>query len=100
MENITLRTGKTVPKSLFLVISTSFELLFTSNVIMAYELVMLCRDANHELWDDTGNELRNMGFLKIGGTSYRVQEEIQDIVLASTDGDGGDLHLVNPLRGQ
>ena len=101
MENIPLRTGKIAIVPMVSVITVSFRALFSTSPIMAYELVMLCRNPKHELFGLIGALLRVQSLVEArdtsNGTAYYVRDQVRDIILASVEGEGMDMHLVNPI---
>lgn len=101
MSTITLRTGQTTFIPLLKAVKMSFEHLFQTKVIVAYELVMLCRDPNHKLFGDCGQDLAALQLVEKnppgGGRIYWVRDQVRDIVLAMVEGEGLDMQLVNPV---
>lgn len=94
METVILKTGVEVPRAFVEVATGSLESLLESYPIAFYELVMLCRDSNHELFGNTDEILRVHGLIEADDQPHDI---IRLVVLASVDGEGLDLKLVSPL---
>lgn len=62
--------------------------------IVWYELVMKCRDKNHEFFGNTGDKLKDFQLVEPDGS---VNGSIRNVVLSSAEGDGLDMSLVNPI---
>ena len=96
METVILKTGVEVAKPL---VGTTMmalnSLMDNGQDITFYELVMKCRDSNHEFFGNAGEELAKLGLLDGSG---KVHRSIKDVVLAASEGVGLDMALVNPLK--
>ena len=73
----------------------SFTTLFKEKPIVAYELVMKCRDPNHKLFGRSGEVLKSLALLEADGQPHDV---LRDIVLSATSGDGLQMALGSPLK--
>jgi len=93
---VNLRTGQPTPDVLVRTVTLSLRQLMADDPIALFELVEICRDPAHEPFGLTGPHLRAMGML---GSDGRVHDATREIVLASVEGDGFDLRLVNPVAG-
>lgn len=94
MSTVTLRTGKEAIEPMVKVLSLSLQSLMAKNPIALYELAEKCKDTSHELFGNTGNLLRELSLIEPDGS---VKDIVQDIVLASVEGEGLEMHLVNPI---
>lgn len=93
-ETVTLRTGKEVSKVVVRVVSISLETLMKTDPMSFYELVMVARDPEYQLFPGCGEVLESLELVN-EGTMHGIT---RDIVLASTEGEGLELSLVNPLQ--
>jgi hypothetical protein len=93
-EMAKLKNGTEVPKNLAVTVSISVEKLFDKSPIAAYELVMLCRDANHRPFGKTGKDLQDLALMDPSG---RVHQAIRDIVLSGASGEGLGMTWTNPI---
>lgn len=76
------------------------DLLDTGKGMIFYELVQLCRDRNHKLFGNTGEQLHNWGLIERHGDSFQVHDATRDIVLSASEGDGLEMTLGNPIAGK
>jgi GTPase Era involved in 16S rRNA processing len=92
-ESVTLRTGKEVPEAMVQVTMMSLRLLMESDTVAFYELVMLARNPQHELWGGTGDRLEELSLASDG----KLHDITRDVILAATEGEELGLRLVNPV---
>jgi hypothetical protein len=96
MESIViLKSGEEMPASFVGEVFYSLQSLFKQYPVPFVELVSLARNPKHELFGRTGNILREMNFLESG---MSLRDDVRLIVLAATEGEGLDLHIVLPIR--
>lgn len=101
LEEITLReiNGRMhrVIAQLAAVLHASLGHLLQSQPVFFYELVMSCRNPSHRLFGTAaGEELKRRALierLNPDGTA-EIHDDIRNIVLASTDGEGLDMCLL------
>lgn len=91
---VKLRTGEVALTPMVGAVSMSLKSLMQKRPIALYELVMLCRDPKHELFGNAGDILKELNLIEGDG---RPHDDVRQIVLASTEGEGMDMHLVSPL---
>lgn len=93
-DTIKLRTGVLAYKPMVAATTLSLRLLLSSQPIAFCEIVTLSRKPNHKLFGDSSDTLKNMHLLDAGG---HLDDSIRDIILASVEGDGLQMRLVNPV---
>lgn len=79
------------------IVYTLRELMREGNGIVVYELVELCKDAEHELWGKTGVQLKECALVEQNGTGWKVHSAIRNIVLSAATGKGMDLTIGDPV---
>ncbi len=95
IETVILNNGAKEAKPLVDITHLSLRTLITDNPIAFYELVMKCRDNNHELFWKTWELLKEMSFLDVNGN---IHDSIRNIVLSATEGEWMDMKLINPIK--
>lgn len=95
MKIVTLRTGVKVPEPVLLTTLVALHEL-SNDPISTYELVMLARNPNHQLWANASTVLARLGLLMDDGKMHR---SIREVVLAAFDGEDVDIYRVYPLTG-
>jgi len=68
--------------------------LMRENPIAFYELVMKCRNPEHELFGNTGEVLSPLNLIQPNG---HVHDGIRNIVLSATEGEELDMTLGSPV---
>jgi hypothetical protein len=95
---VQLRNGKTVPETTAK--TTLIELRRVAQDPLAlFELVEVCRNPDHVILGNYGASLQALGLLTYvdeGGRGV-VHDDTRDVILAATEGDDLDLHLVSPF---
>ena len=94
MEIVKLRNGSEEPKPIVVATILSLKSLMETKPITFYELVMKCRDRNHQLFGVSSQDLKA---LRLIGEDESVHESIRNIVLSSAEGDGLDMKFVSPI---
>ena len=91
MNMVKLESGKTVPQ--FLVVTTMIALdnLVENAPLEFFELVSFCRDSNYQIKHDVKSKA--LLLLQPDGS---VNDDVKEIVLAATEGEGLDLKLTKP----
>jgi len=92
VENITLRTGKTVPEA---VLKTTTIALSTLEFLDLYETVQFARNPSHQLWGPSSRALHSLGLLSENGTMHDIT---RSVILAATEGEDFEIHLVSPIN--
>lgn len=95
MNIVTLKDGTVIAEPMALVLNMSLNTLMSNNPIALYELVMLCCDAKHQLFGNTGTILRDMALIEPDGS---IRDEIKAFFKNSAQGDGPDMQFVNPIK--
>lgn len=95
-ENVTLRTGAEVPGPVVKTVTIALERLLDVHPIALYEAVCIARDKAHVPFGNTGTALEGIGLLHQGV----MHDVTRDVILAATDGEGGDLHFVSPYAAE
>lgn len=93
METVTLASGAEIPKITVVTTFINLQELFRTRFIEFYKLVQLARNPGHQLFGQSGDVLRALGFLDGLG---KLQGTVREIVLASTEGEDFDLRIVSP----
>ena len=93
MEIVTLKNGAEEPKPLVLATMVSLENLVQTNPIVAYELVEVCKNPDHELFGNAGEILTKLALIENG----YVHDSIRNIVLSAFEGEGFEMRLTFPV---
>lgn len=94
METVVLKNGAEEARALVTVGMISIESLAREYPMIFYELVMLARDRNHELFGRAGEELRNRALI---GPGNHMHDSLRNIVMSAVTGEGMDMVLGNPI---
>lgn len=94
METVALRNGAEEVKSLVNVTIFLLRHLLQENPIAFYELVMRCRDRNHQIYGDIDQVLKRFKLLYPNG---EIHGSIRNIVLSAVTGDGLEMELGSPI---
>ncbi len=94
MKTVQLKNGAEEAASLVNIAMNSITTLLKSKPIVVYELVMKCRDSNHELFGKSGEDLRELSLIEADGS---VHSSIRNIVLSAASGDGLDMVFSSPI---
>lgn len=94
METIKLKNGAIEAKPLVGVMMLSLEHLMDEKPMALYELVMKCREPEHEFFGTTGEDLQKLNLVGPGGT---IHSSVRNIILSATSGEGMDLKLHSPV---
>lgn len=93
--HVTLRTGSQVSEATLVHILCILEALQHGNAIEFFTCVAIARDPKHKpLVDGAKAELQELGLLQSDGNMH---DDTRAIILASVEGEGGELHLVNAV---
>jgi len=99
---VTLKTGSKVSRFLVQEVMTKLKQMqqdMQNGAILLNDLVMKCRDENHEFFNGCQWKLSELGFLDTEGN---VHGTMREIVLAavdiSSDGGGDSLGLISPIQ--
>ena len=94
MEAVTLKNGAQELDIQVRAVMVSLEDLLGKNPIAFYELVMKCRDWNHQFFGNTGRELRDLALVQSDGN---VHDSIRNVVLSAVVGDDLEMTLGSPI---
>ena len=97
MDSVYLKYN-TIKSSMPLVTATmlSLALLLAKQPIHFYELVMKCRDENHQIFGNLIEpELKKLMLLQADGIPHRA---IKEIVLSAVVGEGLEMTLQSPIQ--
>lgn len=94
LKPIRLKNGSEEPNLLVNFISNRLAKLLNENPIPFYELVSLCRNPSHELYEVSGEVLKSQRFVEPDGT---VTESIRNIVLSGAVGERLDMMWTSPV---
>jgi hypothetical protein len=98
MKLVQLKNGSEELDTLVTVTMVSLESLLQSAPIVFYELVVLCRDSNHQLFGNAGERLEELGLVTLDGTGQaQVHGSIRNVVLSAVTGDGLEMSLGSPI---
>ena len=91
---VVLRDGSVVPRMVIGPLMRSLRELVMDDWSTFYELVLLSRNPQHCLFGSCGGRLVELHLLEQDGQPHDI---IRKIVLAATEGEELDLHLVDPI---
>ncbi len=94
-EVVELKNGSKEDKRIVVVIMVSLRNLIKTHPIALCELIMKCKDANHQFFGNTGEVLQGLCLVQIDGS---VNTSVSDIVLSAVEGDGLDMTLSSPIK--
>lgn len=95
-EKVTLKNGfDGYTRSQVGVMTVLLRSLLDDDAVLFYELVMRCRDSNHEFFGTCGVKLQEMQFLDHKQMPHGM---VRDIVLSSVTGDGLAMEMGSPVR--
>lgn len=99
IETVTLRNGVSEAKALVVTTMMALERLLDSGQgIRFYELVMLCRDPDHNIFGNSGEKLAELGLVDVvPGHAPKVPDSIRNIVLSAVHGVDASMALQSPL---
>lgn len=107
METLTLKNGESEAKVLVNVVFMHLKTLLTQKEgndamdgmmrgMVVYELHQVCSGKQEKVWSQPIEDLLvQLGLMQEGGA---VHSSIRNIVLNSLEGEGLDLHLVDPVK--
>lgn len=93
MKTVYLKNNSEEAASLVNVMMVSLCLLFDEDPIVFYELVMLARDQQHNLFGNTGDKLKDLHLIQ---RDNRMHTSLRNIVLSAVAGDGLEMTLGDP----
>lgn len=95
MKAVTLKNGSEEANVLVTVTMMSLRRLMKEKPIIFYELVMKCRDSNHQFFGKDCQDLERLNLVQPDG---RVHDSIRNIVLSAAIGDGLEMRLGSPIK--
>lgn len=100
MQTVKLKNGAEAPRGLvtttMLVIDGLLKEGF-GGVIIAYDLVMLCRDPDYDIFAENARKLADRCLVTMHGDKAKPHGAIKDIVLSSATGDGMEMSFGSPV---
>ena len=93
-ELIKLKNGMQEAKPLVAIIGLHVKRLIEKNPIALYELVMKCRNRDHQFFGNAPDILKDLNLLE---SDNSVHSSIRNIILSLATGDGLDMKFVNPV---
>lgn len=97
IEVVTLKNGAQEALPLVTVTMISLRTLMAEKPIVMYELAMLCRDRNRQLFGRSGDDLVALSLAGKTNDGWHVHDSIRNIVLSAIEGDGLNITLGNPV---
>ena len=94
IETVKLKNGTIEAEGLVSVMMFSLRNLLQESPITFYELVMKCRDRDHQFWSDTLKSLQDLHLIQQDG---KVHDSIRNIVLSAVEGEMSEMTLGSPL---
>jgi len=95
MEMVILKCGCEEPEPLVKVTMHSFSELWKTKPMIAYELVMLCRDKKHTLFGISGETLKNLALVQPDGS---VHDSIRNIITSAVTGEELEMTITSPIK--
>ena len=93
MNTIKLKNGTEELESFVNLTIALLTKLANENYILFYELVMKCRDRNHQLFGGCGKELVEREFLQ---SDFNPHQSIKNVIVSAVIGDGLNMKIENP----
>lgn len=90
---ITLKNGSQEADVLVAGIMLSLKSLMKENPIALYELVMKCRNPNHQMFGNTKDVCEELALVERNS----VHDSIRNVVLSAVEGDGLSMKLGSPV---
>jgi hypothetical protein len=95
MKTVELKNGSIETKAATIAVYMRIEELYKTDPLLFYELVSICRDAKHQIFNDLMiGELKRLSLLQNDG---HIHESIRNIVLSSVIGEDLEMVLTNPI---
>lgn len=94
MNVLKLRNGAEEAEPLVKVTMLSLQRLFQEKPIVAYELRELCKNPQHQLFGNAGNDLKALNLVQEDG---RIHDSIRNIVLSAFEGEGLGMTMISPV---
>lgn len=104
MDTIILKNGSEEVKQLVIVVMHSLHGLLSTEVppmeaipngLAFYDLVMKCRNHNHQISEKSEKILKGLSLIESNG---EVHQSIRNIVLSAANGDDLEITLLNPIK--
>lgn len=95
MESVMLKNGSEEAIVMVSTVNASISTLMQEKPMVFYELVMKCRDANHQFFGQAGQDLIDLALAQTDGS---IHGSVKNIVLSGTEGDGLDMTWGNPIK--
>lgn len=97
MSKITLKNGAQEVRQLVAITMMSLRKLFDDDPMVAYDLIMLCRNSDYRPFGSAPDKLAALRLASPMGIGMTVHESIRNIVLSAATGEGMDIGIENPI---
>jgi hypothetical protein len=106
MKTVTLRTGAEEPDATVKVVYSSLRAMMDPNpehntrpgdFLALFDLASKCRNRDYQFFGNNEALLVERGLVQPGG---RIHDSVRNVVLASVEGEGMEMRLVNPVTGE
>lgn len=97
MQTLRLRTGIDGSELVVITVTITLKNLWDKGLfgqLAVCDLAMRCKDSSYPISKEIEEKLKNLSLIQVDG---KVHKSIQDVVLASVEGEGLDMRLVSPL---
>jgi len=94
MDIVKLKNGSEEEMKMVAVMMMNLNRLLDDDPRRFYDLVMLCRDSEYQIFGDGKAVLQGLSLVQPNG---RVHQSIQNVVLSAVSGEGFDLTLGSPV---
>jgi hypothetical protein len=99
METVILKNGAKEAKVLVMSTMPLLKDLMEENILAFYELVMVAREPNHQIFGSLANDLLAIQFINSkDGSRYHMHNSIRNIILSAVEGEGIDLRIIPPIK--
>lgn len=96
METVILKNGAEVAVVVATTTMRALEHLFTTEPILAYEVVMKARNPQHHFFGTTGQSLARLALVSESG---HMHETIRAVIVSAVEGEGLNMKLSSPVKG-
>ena len=94
LEELKLKNGSTEVNVVIAATVMNLKRLITETPGVFYDVVMKARDESYELFNSIGDIRNESPLLEPDGS---MRQDIRNIIMSATDGDEGDMHIVDPI---
>jgi hypothetical protein len=97
MEMLELKDGSSVAEPTVRTTLMTLQVVRDAHPLALFEAVQIARNPSHLPFGNLGSVLSGYGLLDTDG---RMHDDTRHVVLSAAAGDGMDLALTNPVKGQ